>query len=444
MRRRYLHRFQISILGALLALTTSYLPSSANRLEDTGQGVPVSAMAEGFESGTKTGYAAADVTLGTGTWSLDEALIGTSTSDLKAGGKSARLRHSGRITMQVDRTTGAGTVTIRHGSFGADGSGTWALFSSQDGGGTWTQVGVSRTTTGGSLGTATFTVNLSGAVRFQIRKLDGGANRINIDDISITDHGSGGGGSGNGSGASISVHTTLGLPSPSSKNDPNSYLTVKPGYVLSYNSSRKVPNWVSWELNASYLGPIDRQDDFRIDDTLPSTLPQATLADYAGSSYDRGHMCPSADRTLTAASNSETFVLTNMVPQAASSNRGPWAALEDYSRSLAQAGKELFIIAGGTFSASSPAIGSGVKVPDRTFKVIVILDAPRQGPGDVTTSTRVIGILMPNRDSQLGVSTPWRNFRVSIDEIEALTGHDYLSDVDPSIQTVIEARVDNL
>ena len=36
--------------------------------------------------------------------------------------------------------------------------------------------------------------------------------------------------------------------------DPNNFLSVKSGYVVSYNSSRKVPNWVSWELNTTYLG----------------------------------------------------------------------------------------------------------------------------------------------------------------------------------------------
>jgi endonuclease G len=218
---------------------------------------------------------------------------------------------------------------------------------------------------------------------------------------------------------------------------------VKSGYVISYNSGRKVPNWTSWELNASYLGSTSRQDTFRQDDTLPSNMPQASLADYSGSGYDRGHMCPSGDRTLTVTANSQTFYLTNMVPQAAANNQGPWNELENYSRSLAQNGKELFIISGGTFSPSSLSVGSGVKVPDKTWKVIVVLDAAGQGVSSVTTSTRVIGVLIPNNNS-ISSSTPWRNFRVSVDSIEALTGHDYLSDVDPAIQSVVESRVDNL
>jgi endonuclease G len=154
-------------------------------------------------------------------------------------------------------------------------------------------------------------------------------------------------------------------------------------------------------------------------------------------------MCPSADRTLTTTANSQTFYLTNMVPQAANNNRGPWADLENEARSIAQSGKELFVIAGGVFSASSRTIGTGVSAPDATWKVIVVLDAPGQGAANVTTATRVIAVMMPNADSQISASAPWRNFRVSVDAIEAATGDDFLSDVDPAVQAVIEARVDN-
>jgi endonuclease G len=394
---------------------------------------------EGFEGGTKTAYAAADVALGTGTWNMSDALIGTLSTDVKTGAQSGRIRNSGRITMRFDRAS-AGTVTIHHASFSSDASGTWGLFSSQNGGASWTQVGSSRSTTGGSFSTATFTVNVASTIRFEIRKLDGGANRINIDDIKITDASTGGGG---GSGAALSKHTTMGIPSPTSTSDPNSFLSVKSGYVVSYNSGRKVPNWVSWELNTSYLGSTPRQDDFRPDDTLPASLPQAQLSDYSGSGYDRGHMCPSADRTLTVTANSQTFFLTNMVPQAANNNQGPWAVMENDLRTLARSGKELFIISGGTFSASSNTIGSGVVVPDKTFKVVVVLDAVGQGPSSVTTNTRVIGVMMPNENNQISRTADWHSFRVSVDAIEAATGDNFLSDVDPAVQAVVEARVDN-
>jgi endonuclease G len=73
----------------------------------------------------------------------------------------------------------------------------------------------------------------------------------------------------------------------------------------------------------------------------------------------------------------------------------------------------------------------------------VVLDAAGQGPANVTASTRAIAVLMPNGNAQIDKDAPWRNFRVSVDTIEAMTGYDFLSDVDPAIQAVVEARIDD-
>ena len=449
--RPALSRFFVSALAltALAALPACFAEADPEPpASGDGPSVALATTVEGFEAGSKTSYAIANVTLGTGVWTLDEALIGTSSSDIKSGAKAARVRSSGRLTMTFDRTAGASTVTVRHAAYGTDSNGTWGLFYSQNQGATWIQSGAAVTTSGHTLATATFTINQTGAIRVSIRKLDGGSNRINFDDVTINDAGTGGsgggGGGGGGPGAGISRHTTMGLPTAATTSNVDDYLSVKNGYVISYNGSLKVPNWVSWELNSSYLGSTPRQDDFRADNTLPGNVPQAALADYSGSGYDRGHMTPSADRTLTVAANSETFFLTNMVPQAANNNQGPWAVLENYERSLLTGGKELFVISGGTFSASSNWVGSGVMVPDSTFKVIVVLDSTTAGAANVTSATRVISVLMPNENSLISRTADWRSFRVSVDQIEALTGQDLLSDIDPAVESVVEARVDTL
>lgn len=41
------------------------------------------------------------------------------------------------------------------------------------------------------------------------------------------------------------------------------------------------------------------------------------------------------------------------------------------------------------------------------------------------------------------VSTDWKQYRTSVDAIEAATGYDILSNVNSSVQSVIEAQVDN-
>jgi hypothetical protein len=149
---------------------------------------------EGFESGTKGSYAAADVTLGTGVWNFNDALIGNLSTDVKSGTQSARIRNSGKVTMKFDRTTGAGTVTIKHAKFASDASTNWQLWCSTTSGSSWSQIGSTITTSSTTLATATFTPNISGTVRCEVRKTDGTANRTNIDDMTITDYGDSGGG----------------------------------------------------------------------------------------------------------------------------------------------------------------------------------------------------------------------------------------------------------
>jgi DNA/RNA endonuclease G (NUC1) len=146
---------------------------------------------EGFEKGTKTSYAAADVTLSTGSWNLSNALIGNSSSDRKIGVACARVKVSGTVTMNFDLKSGAGTVAIKHAKYGKDGTVQWGLWYSTDSGNNWTQADSTVTTTDTLLSTAIFHVNKSGLVRFSIHKVDTSSTyRVNIDSIAIQSYGS--------------------------------------------------------------------------------------------------------------------------------------------------------------------------------------------------------------------------------------------------------------
>jgi endonuclease G len=404
-----------------------------------------SMLLEDFETGTKTAYAVADVTIGTGSWNFDEALLGTSSSDAKNGSKSVRIRNTGRIHMNFDYTSGASTITVKHAVFGSDGSSTWELQVSTNGGSTFTKVGSTITTSSTTLQTATFTVNVSGSVRIAIVKTGGGANRINIDDVQINAAGSGGGGGG----GTDNDHLLLGNPSNATTDlvNINNYLMVKTQYDLSYSRDRATPNWVSWHLYSGDLGSAPRQDDFRADNTLPVGWYQVQSTSFSGSGFDRGHNCPSADRTSTVTNNSATFLMTNMIPQAPNNNQQTWANMENYIRTLVTAGNEVYIImgcygSGGTGSnGTMTTIDNGhVTVPNRVWKVVVVLSNGNSDLSRVTTSTRVIAVNTPNTNS---ISSDWKTYRTSVDAIESATGYDLLSNVPASVQSVIEANVDN-
>lgn len=414
---------------------------------------------EDYESGSKGSYAAATVALSTGNWYLNEALLGTLDTDRKTGTKSVRIRDLGTLEMQFD-VNGAQSVSIAHAVYGTDGSSTWQLQASTNSGTSWAAVGSNVTSSSTTLQTVTFSVSYTSSVRFRVVKLSGSGLRINIDDFTIsgsaasggstpTDPGTGGGGSTDTTTYS-SVHLTMGNPSGAKTdvNMPANYLLEKAQYVMSYSRDKGTANWVSWHLDESWLGSTPRQDDFRADNTLPAGWYQVGSTDYTGSGFDRGHMCPSADRTLTVTDNSSTFLMTNMIPQAPKNNQGAWATLESYCRSMLSGGNEIYIISGGygvggTGSAgyATTIAGGKVTVPNRTWKVILIIPDGDNDVARVTANTRVIAVDMPNDQNIL---SDWKAYRTTVDDIEAKTGYDFFSLISDSIENSIESKVDTL
>jgi len=244
---------------------------------------------------------------------------------------------------------------------------------------------------------------------------------------------------------SKSEHLVMGNPSGAvdSVSYSNNYLMEKPQYVVSYSRDRGIPNWVAWHLDNTWLGTIPRKDKFRPDSTLPADWYHVKKASYNNSGYARGHHCPSADRTNTAENNSATFLMTNMMPQAANNNSGPWEKLEGYCRTLVSQGKELYIYAGG-YGSQGAIDNDHVTIPSHTWKVIMVLDTGADDLNRVTTTTRVITVDMPNNNNQISRTDNWKMYRICVDSIEVRTGYDFFSNIPTSIQAVIEGVTDSL
>ncbi|WP_354584220.1 hydrolase [Hymenobacter sp. UYCo722] len=155
------------------------------------QNVSAPGFPEGFETGTKTAYTTGSVTLGSGSWTLNDALIGNTTSDPHTGTWSARVRNSGSLSMNFDLTGGAGVVTVAHAKYGTDAATTWELWASTNSGSSYAKVGSTITTSSTALSTASFTVNLAGTVRLQVRKTDASTNRLNFDNITVESYAGG-------------------------------------------------------------------------------------------------------------------------------------------------------------------------------------------------------------------------------------------------------------
>jgi len=159
----------------------------------------------------------------------------------------------------------------------------------------------------------------------------------------------------------------------------------KTNYAIIHRCDVKGPIAVFEHLTKDKIvGGFKRQDDFR-PDPLVAPQCQAQLSDFAGQPYDRGHMSPAGNNTQSAQVMSESFFLSNMVPQVPNNNRGIWKQLETWERNWAMDGGDFYIISGGIYGINHKKIGNGVGVPDVLYKIII-----------ERNSKKVMAYMMPN------------------------------------------------
>jgi len=226
-------------------------------------------------------------------------------------------------------------------------------------------------------------------------------------------------------------------------NNHSHYLIQRPVEAIDYNDSLGEPNWTSWDLTASDIGTNDRSPVFFTDTNLPSGFHRVNPGDYSNSGYDRGHMCPSADRTDTRADNDMVFLMSNILPQASDNNSGVWGSFESYCRSLVQSANnyELLIISGPVgFSGAKINTNGYVSIPTAVWKIVVVVP-PGAGPATnrITTTNRVIALEIPNTN---GVSTVWQDFITSANQLQVDTGYTFFTALPPAVAAALRSKVD--
>jgi endonuclease G, mitochondrial len=427
-------------------------------------------ITEDFETDEKANYTEEDVKLITGIWHFKSALLGEKESDVKNGLQSARIR-SGFISMKFD-LAGVKQINIKHAKYGNDPDSKWQLYFSVDSGNTYLPIGAAINETDTVLKTDSFAFNISKKVRFKIVKK--GSARINVDDITFKGVGDAGIIMGLPdmkapdtikvpSGAKRGV--IVGSDAPPVMGDNSNMLFGNPSgaqpvmamadnylmdmgyYIESYNNTRAAPNWVSWHLDATNITcTSERLNNFAAFNGLPNNWFAVKSNSYSYSTYgfDRGHNCPSADRSSSVNANSATFLMTNMIPQAPNNNQETWGNFEDYLRSLALQGNEVYIIMGSYGSGGTGAKGyfssitSGnykINVPAYIWKVALIIPAGNNDISRVGRSTRVIAINTPNKNN---INKDWKLYQVSVRAVELATGYDLLSNLPQPIQDALE------
>jgi endonuclease G, mitochondrial len=219
-----------------------------------------------------------------------------------------------------------------------------------------------------------------------------------------------------------------GAPRPRSDN-PVEILTNK-AYMVGYSDKRHNPLWVSYRVfRVTPAKAPERSDNFRVDTRTQSAV---STADYSKSGYDRGHMAPSRVIGLLYGANAqdETFLMSNIVPQKPSLNRGTWAKLEGIElEKLSIEFEEIWVTTGPIFDAKPRTFPGGVAIPSSFFKTFI--DEDRGNP-------RAITFLIPQ---EVKGGENLQMFLTSVRQIENLTGLDLNPQMNKAVQEKVETAI---
>jgi DNA/RNA endonuclease G (NUC1) len=227
-------------------------------------------------------------------------------------------------------------------------------------------------------------------------------------------------------------------------NNHNHYLIQRSVEAIDYSDNLGEPVWASWDLTAQDVGSAPRSSTYYTDTNLPPNFYRVTTTDYNGVGnldFNRGHLCPSEDRTDTTNDNKLVFFMSNIMPQSGPNNQGVWDNFEIYCRSLL-ASNELLIVCGpGGFGTNTIPSGEAF-IPSNTWKVVVCVPL---GSGTalsrVTATNRVIAISVPNVTN--GLSSAWQTYVTSPQKIEQDTGLIFFAALPADVAAALRVKMDS-
>ena len=198
-------------------------------------------------------------------------------------------------------------------------------------------------------------------------------------------------------------------------------------YVFSYSEEHEQSEWVAYYLNKDDVKATNFDRPFFEQDPLVESV-SADWRNYKKSGYDKGHLCPAGDRKGSFDEYNETFFTSNISPQEHEFNSGVWNRLEEKVRYWAVKSDGLYVVTGGVLSDNLKTIGKeDVSVPNYFYKVLLSKDG-----------SKMIGFLVPHEDS----NQPLYEFVVSVDEIEKMTGIDFYTNLEDTIENQLESKSD--
>lgn len=219
-------------------------------------------------------------------------------------------------------------------------------------------------------------------------------------------------------------------------------LLIYRGFVVNFNKKHKAPNWCLYKLTFNQIRPIPakkkakRLKRFRVDKNqqdIVNVKDQAKHGDYTNSGFDRGHMTPAGDFIWDKELKDETFFTSNITPQTPDFNKIIWFELEGKIRDLVKKEEKDHYVTTGAVYASKKVKDRGISkrhigIPSDFYKIVF------------DGNNRVYCWYIPHTFAY-PADYKLTDYRVSVDEIERLTGEDFFEGLSDGTEDVIESKI---
>jgi len=219
------------------------------------------------------------------------------------------------------------------------------------------------------------------------------------------------------------------------ESDPiTNYLTYQ-GFVVDFNSEKKVPNYTVHRIEPLQLKDSNgiaasrkKSPDFSVDKRIAES--SGTKKDYYKSGFDRGHHVPAGDFVYSQQLKDETFTYANVSPQLKELNRYGWRYLEAAIRDkVIKCNCSAYVISGAYFNKGFKTIGTNqVGVPAALYKVVFYPDL-----------AKIYAFRMENNTAFY--QKPMKNYQLTVDELEALSGYDFFERLEDKIEEKLESKL---
>ena len=196
-------------------------------------------------------------------------------------------------------------------------------------------------------------------------------------------------------------------------------------YTTCYSKDHRQAMWTFHKLEEESIdGSVSRTNNFRRDPNIDYPVDN-TAYRYTG--FDRGHLVPAGDMKLNYIAMSESFYMSNMSPQRPGFNRGIWRALEMGIRNMTLKLGEAYIVTAPVLEAGLTRLFSGISIPNSFYKIAYFPKA------------KIMRAYLIENQSQRGRN--FREFQVTVNQLELMTGIDFFSSLEENFQEDLESRI---